>query len=421
MEFRRSTPERRHNRRICASCQLPSGTKEKCQLCGKKTKPRIQIVWFVNGKRERELTYCWREADAAEVLRRKEEDYWRQQDLGVEREIGGTLREAADAFAEDQAENSINYKKQIQTALTALANGVGWERPVPLISSADIQQFKEDGIQSISESSVRSYMLVLRRFFAFLHQEGWIRRNPTHKVRLPRAKARKDCLRPGEVGPVLDVFWQMCPDIAAIATALILGGWRKGEIINLRRTDVFLDEGWAYVLDWEGDELAEAWSPKNEIACRAVPLHPRVTQALRRVEPVQFPDGRLSPWVFPVTDKRKRKRFRDKKGRMQPVCGDRRSPETSFLGGKLHEVLQAAGIERRVTIHGLRRTFAVLLQEAGASDSVIQNALGHGSRGVTATHYLPRRDETVKRWVNAINVKVPVLVDPTTLPSGAAT
>jgi integrase len=408
VEFRRSKPERRPNRRICPKCQIASGAKKQCPRCRTRTEARIQLVWFINGKRYRELTYCWRERDASEILQRKEADYWRQQDLGVDREIGGSLREAADAFINTLTECSDDYKKQIGTSLGALANGLGWDRPVPQISAQDIESYKEDGLFTLAPTTVRSYMLVLRRFFAYLHQEGWIRRNPTVRIKLPRAGRRRDHLRPEEVGRVLEMFWQVSPTIAPIATALILGGWRKGEIINLRHADVNLAERWAYVVDFDGDAQASAWSPKSESSWRAVPLHPIVVAALKRVEPVTCPDGRESPWVFPVADRRKRRRYKDKRGRMQPVYGDRRSPGTSMLGSKLNEVMAAVGIERRVTIHGLRRTFAVLLQEAGAPDAIIRQALGHGARGVTETHYLPRRDDVVKRYVDAIEIEMPV-------------
>ena len=116
--------------------------------------------------------------------------------------------------------------------------------------------------------------------------------------------------------------------------------------------------------------------------------------------------------MFPVTDARKRSRFRDRNGRMQPVLGDRRASDTTFLGKKLRRVLQAVGIPHRVTLHGLRRSFAILLQEAGASDAIIRQALGHGARGVTETHYLPRRDAAVRRWVDAIKVSIPALAGP---------
>jgi hypothetical protein len=82
--------------------------------------------------------------------------------------------------------------------------------------------------------------------------------------------------------------------------------------------------------------------------------------------------------------------------------GDRRSPETTFFGRKLKEVLDAAGIKRDLSPHGLRRSFAVLLQDAGAPDSVIGQALGHKQTGVTRFNYLPRRDDNLQRWVERI-------------------
>jgi integrase len=322
-----------------------------------------------------------------------------------------------DAFSAAQAGISTNYRKQIGTATKALAEQVGWEHPVHLIAPADLLRFREDALAKLAPPTVRSYMLVLRRFFAFLHQEGWIRRNPAHKIRLPAPKGRKDHLRPHEVGPVLDAFWRVCPQIAPIATALVLGGWRKGEIVNLRHEDVDLAEGWAYVMDFEGDEFTEAWNAKTTASVRAVPLHPLVVRALERTARITRPDGWVSPWVFPVLDKRKRERYRDRRGRLNPARGDRRSPGTGFFGTKLREVLKAAKVDRPITIHGLRRTFAVLLQEAGAPDSVIRQALGHGQRGVTELNYLPRRDATVKRWVEAISVSVPALESPSIEPS----
>lgn len=420
MEFRRGTPGRRQNRRICPKCQIPSGQRERCAKCDSKTAARIEIVWYVDGKRNRELTYCWREQDASAVLQRKETDYWRQQELGVTREVGGTLRQAVDAYMATTAPYSAHYRKQIGTALNELAEGVGWERPITSITPEEITVYREHGLTTLSSASVRSYMLVVRRFFAYLHEEGWIRRNPTRKVKLPVAKKGRDHLRPEEVGPVLSVFWDKEPQIAPIATALVLGGWRKGEIVNLRYKDVYMEERWAYVLDFEGDELTAEWSPKTESSRRAVPLHPLVVRGLERIERVTCPDGRVSPWVFPVLDTRKRRRFQDQLGRMQPVYGDRRSPSTTFFGDKLRAVLTKAGVTRRVTIHGLRRTFAVLLQEAGAPDAVIRQALGHGARGVTETHYLPRRDETVQKWVNAIQVKLPALDNQPSTPDESA-
>ena len=409
MEFKHSKPERRHDRRICPKCNTLNAARLECKNCGAKTEARIRIIWYVDGKRYRQLTQCWREEDANALLQRKEADYWRQQDFGVEREIGGTIREAFKAFQETRKHCSVNYQKQLRTSVSALAAGIGWDTSVTLLSARHLAQYKADGLQTLSPSTVRSYMVAIRQFTRFMVEEGWIRRDPALKVKLPPARRGRDHLRPEEVGPVLQGFWEHARDYAALVTALVLGGWRKGELVNLRRQDVNLETRWAYVIDFEGDQLASAWSPKTESSRRAVPLHPIVARAFERVEPVAYPDGTLSPWMFPVLDKRKTQRYFDKDGRSNLVRGDRRSPGTVFFGRKLRVVLDLVGIKRRVTIHGLRRTFAVLLQEAGAPDTVIRQALGHGARGVTECHYLPRRDENVQRWVDAIKVTVPAL------------
>jgi integrase len=404
VEFRPGSSERRENRRICPSCRSLCGAQTHCPKCGKATEARIQITWFVLGARNRRLTATWTERDAAEVLRREEADYWRRQQGGVARAAGGTLQAAVEAYQAAKAGYSANYRKQIRTTLQALMEGLGREKQVTTIQTEDVLQFRDDGLEALAVSSVRTYMLVLRNFFQFLAGEGWIRTDPSSGVKLPGAKAKKDFLRPEEIPPVLQAFWRLSADVAPIATALIFGGWRKGEIVNLRRPDVDLTARWAYVLDFEGDDLAEDWDVKTESSRRAVPLHAAVVEALQRVPPIVCHDGRTSPWMFPVLDRRKHTRFVDVHGRQQPAYGDRRSPATTFFGAKLKEVLAAAGVARNVTVHGLRRTFSVLLQEAGAPDSIIRQALGHRERGVTEFNYLPRRDEVLQRWVDKITV-----------------
>jgi len=94
--------------------------------------------------------------------------------------------------------------------------------------------------------------------------------------------------------------------------------------------------------------------------------------------------------------------------------GDRRSPSTTYFGKCLRLALTKAGLDRRVTLHGLRRTFSVLLQDAGAPDSIIRQAMGHAERGVTESHYLPRRNELLQRWVDQIAIDQ----EPTNPPPG---
>lgn len=405
MEFKRGNSESRPDRRICPKCERHCGTKPTCPKCGKETKPRIRIVWFAHGKRFRQLTNCWQEAEAQQVLRGIEADYWRQQRLGVSRDVGGTIERAVSAFEQSRANYSKNWQSQLRTALYPLRDGLGPDMDVTLVTRDDVQQYLDDGMEARSSSTMRSYMLVVRCFFNWLEEEGWIRVNPARRIKLPQATFRQaDFLLPDQVGPVLDACWRLRPEFAPIATAMVLGSFRKGEVVNLRRQDIDLTKRWAFVLDFEGDELTEAWTTKTDSSRRAVPLHPLLVNTLRRMPVVKMPDGKPSPWMFPVMDERKTERRKDRKGRAQPVLGDRRSPDTTYFGRCLREALTEVGISHRVTVHGLRRTFAVLLQDVGAPDSVIRQAMGHAQVGVTERHYLPRRDAVVQRWVDRIRV-----------------
>jgi integrase len=286
--------------------------------------------------------------------------------------------------------------------VAALAEGLGWDTQIHLISEEDVRDFRDDGAAVLSPATVRSYMAVLRRFFAFLMNEGWIRRNPSARVKLPASSPRREHLTRIEAARFLASAWELLPDLAPIATTLVLGGLRKGEVINLRRELVDLESRWATITEFRGDENTTSWRPKTNSSYRKVPLHPIVVEALRRSPVVELADGKPSPWVFPVLDERKVERVVDARGRTQLARGDRRSPSTTFFGKKLRPVLRSSGIERDVNIHDLRRTFAVLLQETGAPDSIIRQALGHGGQGVTELHYLPRRDAEVQRWVDRI-------------------
>jgi len=405
MDFKPGNSVRRPDRRICPKCERRCGTKTKCPDCGKATKPRLRIVWTIQGKRYRELTNCWTAEDAKKVLLAKEADYGRQQRLGVSRDAGGTIESAIAAFEREKEGLSKNWQAQIRKALEPLAEGLGQTTDVTEIRREDIREYLEDGLLSRSPTTMRSYLIVVRCFFRWLEGKGWVRFSPAQNVWLPRAGRRLgDFLRPEEVGRFLAACRTECSEFAPIATAIVLGSFRKGEIVNLRHQDLDLERRWAFVLDFAGDENAAAWSPKTEGSRRAIPLHPHVVAALAEVPRVELPDGSLSPWVFPVLDARKARRTTDRRGRRQPMRGDRRSPSTTYFGKCLRLALVDAGIERRVTIHGLRRTFSVLLQDAGAPDSVIRQAMGHAERGVTDSHSLARREAVAQRWVDRIDL-----------------
>jgi len=317
LEFKRGNSERRQDRRICPKCERRCGRHKTCAKCGKPTKARIQVTWTAEGRRKRQLTNCWREEDAREVLRGIEADYWRQQRLGVTRDVGGSLADAVEAFEQSRVQCSRSWRQQLRKALYPLRDGLGPDSGIVEITKDDLEQYLAEGLATRASATMRSYMLVVRCFFNWLEDEGWIRLNPARRIKLPKAKTRyQDCLLPEQVAPVLTAAFQVASDFGPIMMAIVLGSFRKGELVNLRRADVNVRNRWARVTDFAGDEQAEAWSTKTDSSVRAVPLHPLLADALSRVAPIERPDGSASPWMFPVSDPRRRSRFRDKAGRM---------------------------------------------------------------------------------------------------------
>jgi integrase len=363
------------------------------------------VVWYIGSQRQRLLTNCWRDEDAHAVLTQIEQDYWRQQRFGVEREVGGPLKDAVAAFQSRHTGLSKAWQRCIRTTLRLLTDALGQNMQVTAISRTLLEVLRDELHKRLRPASVRNIVKIWRSFFRFLEEEGWIRISPARKLAIPPPAARRhDYVPPELVGPMLDAAWRVAPLFAPVAMTFCLGGFRLAELVNLRRADIDLVDRWAEVRDFEGDAQTEPWSPKTEHSRRVVPLHPLLAETLARVPVITRPDGTESPWLFPIAKMMRQERIRNRRGQLQPALGDRRSMQSPHWGKSLQTVLKAAGITRKVTIHGLRRTFAVLLQDAGAPDSIIRQAMGHAPVGVTETHYLPRREPAVREWVERIRV-----------------
>ena len=206
----------------------------------------------------------------------------------------------------------------------------------------------------------------VRSFHRFLLREGSVRRDPAAGVvrpRLPRGLPHPLTL--DEVGRLLEA-----PDPAtpiglrdrAILELLYGAGLRVGELTGLDVDDVDLEGGFVRVLGKGGKE-------------RDVPV------------------GRFARDAVGSYLSRTRPGFASERSRAALFLSSRGHRLTrQSVGRLLSGYARRAGVDRRVTPHDLRHSFATHLLDGGADVRVVQELLGHASVATTQIYTLVTKE-----------------------------
>ncbi|MBQ0164723.1 MAG: tyrosine recombinase XerD [Bacteroidaceae bacterium] len=219
----------------------------------------------------------------------------------------------------------------------------------------------------IQPRSIARNLSALRSFYGFLALDGYIRQDPTELLDSPRPpKHLPAVLSRDEVERLLQA-----PDLSlpqerrdhCILEVLYTAGLRVSELCTLRLSNLYLDEGFLRV---EGKGSKQ----------RLVPLAPRAVRELRlwlqERQTLRIVPGE-EDYVF-VSHQR----------------GRRVSRITVFHNLKAY--VRRAGIQKNISPHTLRHTFATHLLEGGANLRAIQQMLGHESLGTTQLYtHIDRR------------------------------
>jgi len=221
------------------------------------------------------------------------------------------------------------------------------------------------------EASTRNvYAAALRFFFAkTLDKEGWARS-------VPRAKAPRRLpvvLSGDEVRRLLGAF--RSPVHRTIATLCYGAGLRVSEACGLRIEDI----------DGERQRLLIRYASKGA-KHRQLPLTPRLHRQLRAYYVAVRPPG---PFLFPGRDDRER-----------PIT---RAAFHLALG----EAARVAGIDKRVSAHVLRHSYATHLIEAGADLRAVQLLLGHANLESTGVyvHLTHAREKQIPSPLDLLGTK----------------
>ena len=221
-----------------------------------------------------------------------------------------------------------------------------------------------DGRRYRATSVVRA-LSSIRAFHRFQLREGKTTEDPTAAV--VRPKLPRTLPRPLSVDDVARVLEH--PDASAkgmrdraVLETLYAGGLRVSELVGLDVDDVDLEEGSVRVLGKGGKE-------------RDVPIgrHARdaVGAYLSRVRP-QIATARSRSAMF----------LNLRGGRLT----------RQGCAGILEQHAAAAGIEKKVSPHTLRHSFATHLLEGGADVRVVQELLGHASVATTQVYTLVTKE-----------------------------
>ncbi len=210
----------------------------------------------------------------------------------------------------------------------------------------------------IHPKSLARILSGVRSFYRFLLLEDIIETDPTELLDFPKlGRTLPDVLTVDEVDTiesVIDLSEAEGQRNKAIIETLFSCGLRVSELCNLKMTDLFLDEGFIRV---EGKGSKQ----------RLVPISPKAVKELQ----LFFIDRNTydirpeyQDYVF-VSKKRKKNLSR------------------IMVFHLIKQLVALAGIEKTVSPHTFRHSFATSLLEGGANLRAIQAMLGHESIGTT--------------------------------------
>ncbi|MCD7710224.1 MAG: site-specific tyrosine recombinase XerD [Porphyromonadaceae bacterium] len=241
---------------------------------------------------------------------------------------------------------------------------------VAQLANADIAQFichlQDFNIQPRSQARILSG---LRSFYTFLRLEGYMDNDPMELIEGPKlGRKLPEILTVEEIDTIINSFDRSKPESQrnrAIIETMYSCGLRVSELVGLRISQIYSEE--EYI-------LVEGKGRKQ----RLVPIS---KSALREIKYYLQDRCHLTP----------------QKGDEDILFLNRRGGHLSrvMVFNILKERARACGIQKNISPHTLRHSFATHLLEGGANLRAIQQMLGH--ENITTTEIYVHLDKTLLR------------------------
>lgn len=225
------------------------------------------------------------------------------------------------------------------------------------ITHEEILEFLEKLYQTQSDKSVSRILSTLRNFYKFLLRTDRINKNPFTRIKNPKLPAKEiKILNQSEINSFLEgipTSTELQLRDRAMLELLYSCGIRVSEIVNLRLSDVDMDEG---LIRFIGKGSKERIVPVSDTANKYLGTYLRAAR-------FKIEREKKSDFVF-----------LNKNGRKMSRQG---------FWKTLKKYGKKSGIEKNLYPHLFRHSFATHMLEEGADLRIVQELLGHSSISTT--------------------------------------
>jgi integrase/recombinase XerD len=229
-----------------------------------------------------------------------------------------------------------------------------WEQCEAVHMRAYVSWLRQRGL---SPRSIARNVVAMRQFYRFLEKEERIRANPVASLFLTRPPVRlPHTLSPQEVETLLqqpDASKSLGARDQAMLELLYASGLRVSELVSLQTRHLHHDENYLSVRGKGGK-------------VRIIPFgkwaREKLLRYIKEVRP-KLQKGRASPYLF--------------------VTRSGRALTRQAFWKLIRRYALLAGIDKKVTPHTLRHSFATHLLEGGADLRSVQSMLGHADISTT--------------------------------------
>ena len=203
-------------------------------------------------------------------------------------------------------------------------------------------------------ATYRTYYMTLKVFFRWCMKQGYIKKNyiedlelPNMDEALPKGLSKKEAMFLLEVAYNLPYVqkYQRYRNHAIYATFLYTG-IRKSELLNLKLTDVDIENRSLFIHKGKGGKD------------RILPLHSKLVQSLDRYLRERKKAKKMTPYFF--TSSNRDMGFTEE--------------GLKWINNKIKKVSKIS-----FTTHGLRHTFGTLMSEAGCDIYSLSKMMGHSN------------------------------------------